>query len=220
MRRRLESEAAAGVEALPLLRQATKEHEDGPTKITKGENSGWESFRNEVLTCVKCGLCKSRTRVVFGVGAVPAPLMFIGEAPGREEDEQGEPFVGRSGRLLTQILRELGVARERVHITNIVRCRPPENRTPTLDEIRACLPYLMKQIRFVQPELLCTLGGPATSTLMNTNKGITTLRGRIHEVHGWRIFPTFHPAYVLRNMSQLTVLKQDLRRACKEAGLT
>lgn len=206
----LELERLYGVDAIPRGGAAA------PVEASDGD---WESFRDQVLACTRCGLCAGRTQVVFGVGPLDAPLMFVGEAPGEDEDRQGEPFVGRSGQLLTRLLKEIGVARERVYIANVVKCRPPGNRVPTLEEIRACIPYLLRQIKRVNPQVICTLGLPATKTLLNTTKSMTALRGKVAEAFGARVFPTFHPAFILRAMSNLGTLKEDLRKACKLAGL-
>jgi DNA polymerase len=145
--------------------------------------------------------------------------MFIGEAPGEDEDRQGEPFVGRAGRLLTESLRKLGIERSRVYIANILKCRPPGNRTPQFDEMSACMPHLLKQIRFVAPKILCALGNIAAQTLLNTKTGITKLRGRYWEAFGFRVFPTFHPAYILRNMGEKTLWETDLSKVSRDAGL-
>ncbi len=179
----------------------------------------FEEFRRNVLACTKCGLCSTRTQVVFGVGPIDAPLMFVGEAPGEDEDLQGEPFVGRAGQLLTKSLRKIGVERNRVYIANILKCRPPGNRTPQFDEMAACMPHLLRQIQAIRPKILCALGNIAAQTLLQTKTGITRLRGKVAEAHGVRIFPTFHPAYVLRNMGELGLFEADLRRACADSGL-
>jgi DNA polymerase len=145
--------------------------------------------------------------------------MFIGEGPGADEDLQGEPFVGRAGELLTRLLKEFGVARDQVYIANIVKCRPPGNRTPALEEIRSCIPYLFRQIRTIQPKMICALGNVAAGVLLNTKQGITSLRGRVTEFNNMKVFCTFHPAYILRNMSQLPILKRDVRQVLREVGL-
>lgn len=210
LRYHLELEKLYGVDAIPRGGSAA------PVETSDGD---WESFRDQVLGCTRCGLCAGRTQVVFGVGPLDAPLMFVGEAPGEEEDRQGEPFVGRSGQLLTRLLKEIGVPRDRVWIGNIVKCRPPNNRTPTLDEIRSCIPYLLRQIKRIEPKVICTLGLPSTKTLLNTPKSMTALRGKVAEAFGAKVFPTYHPAFVLRAMSNLGTLKEDLRKACRMAGL-
>ena len=176
-------------------------------------------FRAEVLECRKCGLCETRTQVVFGVGTLKAPVVFVGEAPGADEDRQGEPFVGRAGQLLTQSLAKVGVRREQVYIANILKCRPPDNRTPRPDEMAACLPYLLRQLEWIQPGRICALGNIAVQALLGTTLGISKLRGRYHDFQGRKLFATFHPAYILRNMTQGPIFEADLRTVCRDAGL-
>jgi DNA polymerase len=177
------------------------------------------AFRAEVLACENCGLCRTRTQVVFGTGPAPAPLMFVGEAPGADEDRQGEPFVGRAGQLLTATLKKLGLDRSRVHIANILKCRPPDNRVPQPDEMAACLPWLKRQIAEVKPKLICGLGNIAVQGLLETKTGITKLRGKKTTALGVDFFPVYHPAYVLRNMSELPVFEADVKEAARLAGL-
>jgi DNA polymerase len=179
----------------------------------------FQSFRAEVLDCRRCGLCSTRTQVVFGTGPVKTPLMFVGEAPGQDEDLQGEPFVGRAGQLLTNTLKKLGVSRSQVFIGNILKCRPPGNRTPAPDEMAACMPWLQRQIATIQPKLICGLGNIAVQTLLVTKTGITKLRGRVTQAQGVPFFPTFHPAYILRNMSDLPLFEADIKAALEIAGL-
>jgi len=230
LRRHLEMERLFGADFLPIPksqrrspivfvapRAPRKQEEDSEAK---NEPADFVSFRDQVLGCEKCGLCKSRTQVVFGVGPLAAPLMFVGEAPGGDEDLQGEPFVGRAGQLLTKTLKKVGVERNRVYIANILKCRPPENRTPQFDEMASCMPWLVKQLQFVKPKILCALGNIAAQTLLNTKTGITRLRGKYAEALGVKVFPTFHPAYVLRNMGELGLFETDLRKVCRDAGLT
>ncbi len=145
--------------------------------------------------------------------------MFVGEAPGQDEDAQGEPFVGRAGQLLTRTLQEIGVGRNQVYIGNILKCRPPGNRTPQIDEMAACMPWLVRQIGFVKPKIICGLGNIAVQTLLNTKTGITRLRGTYGQAHGVRFFATFHPAYILRNMAEHGTFKKDLATVCRDAGL-
>jgi DNA polymerase len=176
-------------------------------------------LRAEALACVKCGLCKSRTQVVFGVGTPKAALMFVGEAPGADEDRLGEPFVGRAGQLLTRALGELGVRREDVYIANILKCRPPDNRKPEPDEISQCFPYLRRQIEIIRPRILCALGGVAAQALLGRPEPITKIRGTFYDfpwVPGLRVMPTFHPAYLLRSPWEMPKLKEDIRRILKE----
>ena len=208
LRRHVEMERLFGADFLPMSRSGAK-----------AGKSKYDTFRKKVLGCVKCDLCKTRTQVVFGVGPLDAPLMFIGEAPGADEDRTGEPFVGRAGQLLTRTLQQIGVPRERVYIANILKCRPPGNRTPQPDEMAACMPWLKQQVDFIGPKLLCAMGNVAVQTLLNTRTGITQLRGRMSEALGVKLFPTFHPAYILRNMRELERFRADLEAACREAGL-
>jgi len=176
-------------------------------------------WRDEVLQCRKCGLCEGRTQVVFGVGTLKAPVVFVGEAPGADEDRQGEPFVGRAGQLLTRSLLKIGVRRDQVYIANILKCRPPENRTPKPEEMVACTPYLLKQLEWINPGRICALGNIAVQALLGTTQGISRLRGRYHDFQGRKLFATFHPAYILRNMGQAEVFEDDLRTVCRDAGL-
>jgi uracil-DNA glycosylase family 4 len=151
----------------------------------------------EAADCRKCGLAATRTQVVFGVGDPDADLMFIGEAPGFHEDRQGEPFVGAAGQLLTRMLGEIGLTREEVYIANILKCRPPGNRDPLPDEIEACTPWLVEQVSLIQPRVIVTLGNFATKFVLQTPRGITSMRGRVYDWHGRSVVPTFHPAAIL-----------------------
>ncbi|MBS3734732.1 MAG: uracil-DNA glycosylase [Phycisphaerae bacterium] len=155
--------------------------------------------------CTRCGLCRGRNNVVFGEGDPDADLVFIGEAPGQEEDRQGRPFVGRAGELLTKMIQAMGLTREDVYIANVLKCRPPNNRTPGADEISACWDHLVAQLAVIRPKVIVTMGNPATKTMLDTSTGITRLRGRWQSLPmigeglgGTAVMPTFHPAYVLR----------------------
>jgi uracil-DNA glycosylase len=153
----------------------------------------------EAAGCTKCRLADGRTQVVFGVGNPDADLLFIGEAPGFHEDKQGQPFVGAAGQLLTRMLREvLDIGREDVYIANVIKCRPPGNRDPQEDEIEACTPWLVEQVSLIQPRVVATLGNFATKFVLNTQQGITRMRGRTYPWHGRTVIPTFHPAAILR----------------------
>lgn len=174
-------------------------------------------------TCTKCRLAAGRTQVVYGVGAADAELLFIGEGPGFHEDQQGEPFVGAAGQLLTRMLGEIGLRREDVYIANVVKCRPPGNRDPQPDEIQACTPWLVEQVTLIQPTLIVTLGNFATKYVLNTTTGITRLRGQVFPWHGRKVIPTFHPAAVLRSggegSRQFAELRDDfelVRRTLEE----
>jgi len=162
--------------------------------------TNWTELEAATKACTRCReLSRCRTNVVFGVGSRQAELMFIGEAPGADEDEQGEPFVGRAGQLLTKIIEAMGFKREEVYIANVLKCRPPQNRTPLPDEMTSCLPYLEQQIALIQPKVIVALGATAMRGLLNIEIGITKMRGHWYDYRGIPIMPTFHPAYLLRN---------------------
>jgi uracil-DNA glycosylase family 4 len=169
----------------------------------------------QASTCTACRLSETRTNVVFGVGTADSGLMVVGEGPGRDEDLQGEPFVGRSGQLLDRlILEELGLTRASYYIANVVKCRPPNNRDPAPDEISACSRFLDGQIDAVRPSVVVSLGNVATRVLLGTDDGISTLRGRAHHWRGRLLFPTFHPAYALRGGGVVVAqMRADLVRA-------
>lgn len=156
------------------------------------------------LGCTACGLSETRTNVVFGAGAADADVMIVGEGPGQQEDEQGLPFVGRSGQLLERLLGEIGLGRDEVYIANVVKCRPPKNRDPREDEIDACKGYLRRQIELIDPMAVITLGNFSTKLLLNTTVGITRMRGTAYEWWGRHLVPTFHPAAALRGGERVT----------------
>ena len=171
-----------------------------------------EALRAEALACTACRLAEGRTHVVFGDGNPEADIVFVGEAPGQREDEQGLPFVGPSGRLLDQLLGEIGVERADVYIANVVKCRPPKNRDPRPDEIDACKGYLREQLRLIDPSVVVTLGNFSTKLLLRTELGITRMRGTAYEWWGRYLVPTFHPAAALRGSAQvLEDMRYDLR---------
>lgn len=158
-----------------------------------------EQVRADLGDCRRCDLAETRTHLVFGVGNSRARLVFVGEAPGYDEDVQGEPFVGAAGKLLTRIIAAMGLTRDEVYICNILKCRPPGNRNPLPDEIDVCRPFLDRQLAAIAPECICALGKFAAQTLLGTQAPISKLRGRFHEYNGIRLMPTYHPAYLLRN---------------------
>jgi uracil-DNA glycosylase len=166
--------------------------------------------------CTACRLHQGRTHVVFGVGNPHAELMFAGEAPGRDEDLQGEPFVGRAGQLLTRIIEAIGMKRQDVYIANVIKCRPPNNRNPEADEIAHCEPYLIRQIALVQPRLIVALGTFAAQTLLQTKLPISQLRGRFHTYQGVKLMPTFHPAFLLRNPERKRAVWEDMQMVQRE----
>jgi uracil-DNA glycosylase len=172
---------------------------------------GWDELREVVRTCARCGLCKQRKQAVFGVGHESAPWLFIGEGPGADEDEQGEPFVGQAGRLLDSMLAAIGIQRGReAYIANVVKCRPPGNRTPTLEEANACAPFLDRQIDLIKPRLIVALGKTAAARLLNTEASLGSLRGRVHDYRGTPLVVTYHPAYLLRSLPEKAKAWEDL----------
>ena len=174
-------------------------------------------LRAEIGDCRRCKLCAGRNNIVFGVGNPHARLMFVGEGPGRDEDLQGEPFVGRAGQLLTDIITKgMGLKREDVYIANVVKCRPPENRNPEPDEVAACEPFLKKQIDLVSPEVIVGLGKFAVQALLQSKAPISKLRGNWHHYHGIKLMPTFHPAYLLRNPADKKLVWEDIKKVIKE----
>jgi DNA polymerase len=176
----------------------------------------------EVAECKRCRLCEGRQQTVFGVGAPTARLVVVGEAPGAEEDARGEPFVGRAGQLLDRMLGAIGLSRSAgdVYICNVLKCRPPGNRDPHLDEVGACRAWLDEQLRILAPEVVLALGAPAARTLLATHRGISSLRGRfLRSPAGWRVMPTWHPAYLLRQPSAKREAWEDLKKVAAALGL-
>ncbi len=184
--------------------------------IPPGRPGSWDDFVADCRACTACPLHASRTQSVVWRGAVTAPLMFIGEGPGREEDLAGVPFVGRAGRLLDTLLVAQGFPPESFHIGNIVKCRPPENRVPTEEEAMACRSLLARQILFVRPKILVLLGATAFRYITGSREGISKARGTFTEKNGYLMMPTFHPAYILRNERDRILLWQDLLAVRRE----
>ena len=184
-------------------------------------NAGWSELRTLVAGCDACGLCKQRKQAVFGVGSETAPWLFVGEGPGADEDEQGDPFVGQAGKLLDSMLAAIGCQRGReVYIANVVKCRPPGNRKPTPEEAAACAPFLDRQLELVQPKLIVALGATAAARLLGTEASIASLRGRVHRYKGTPVVVTYHPAYLLRSLPEKAKAWEDLvfaRRTLAEA---
>ncbi|WP_456413370.1 uracil-DNA glycosylase [Thiolapillus sp.] len=176
--------------------------------------SAWAALRAEVASCTACELHASRTQTVFGVGNESAQLMIVGEAPGAEEDRQGEPFVGRAGQLLNAMLHAIGLAREAVYIANILKCRPPGNRNPTAEEVAKCQPFLVRQLSLVKPKVMLAVGGVAAHNLLHTDEAVGRLRNRIHSYGEDRIplLVTYHPAYLLRRPEEKAKVWQDLQK--------
>jgi DNA polymerase len=177
-------------------------------------------IREDLGDCTRCRLHQQgRKQIVFGVGNPNADLMFIGEAPGADEDEQGEPFVGRAGQLLNNMLRAMGLKREQVYIANIIKCRPPGNRTPERDECETCSPFLMRQIAAIKPKVIVALGAVAAKTLLAINASLSDLRGRWYDFRGTKLAVTYHPAFLLRDPRQKKEAWKDLQMVMKELGL-
>ena len=184
------------------------------------ENDSLERIREDITpTCTRCKLHKARTQIVFGVGNPKAQLVFVGEGPGRDEDEQGEPFVGRAGKLLTDMIAAMGLQRKDVYICNVVKCRPPENRLPEKDEIASCSPFLARQLAVISPKVICCLGACSAQTLLNTNQGISRFRGEWFDFHGAKLIATYHPAYLLRNPAAKSEVWKDLQKVMAVLGL-
>ncbi len=184
-----------------------------------GRKTTLEAVRKRTVNCQRCPLSETRTNVVFGEGDPNADLMFIGEAPGFEEDKQARPFVGRAGQLLTKIIESIGLKRKDVFIANILKCRPPNNRNPLPSEIASCSPYLLKQIEMIKPKVICALGKFAAQTLLNTDTPISRLRGKWAEYQGIKLMPTYHPAYLLRNPGGKKDVWIDMKAVARELGL-
>jgi DNA polymerase len=178
-------------------------------------SDAWQPLQQEVASCVKCELHKTRKNTVFGVGDTSARWMFIGEAPGADEDARGEPFVGRAGQLLNAMLFAMGLKREEVYIANVLKCRPPGNRDPQPGEVECCEPYLLRQISLIQPKLIVALGRHAAHSLLKTEMPLSRLRGQRHTYHGTPLVVTYHPAYLLRSPGEKRKAWTDLCMAMR-----
>ncbi|MGH9737649.1 MAG: uracil-DNA glycosylase [Candidatus Acidiferrales bacterium] len=184
------------------------------------ENDSLDRIREDITPrCTRCKLHKARKQIVFGVGNPKAQLVFVGEGPGRDEDEQGEPFVGRAGKLLTQMIEAMSLRRQDVYICNVVKCRPPENRLPEKDETATCSPYLIRQLDVIHPKVICCLGACSAQTLLNTAQGISRFRGEWFEFRGAKLIATYHPAYLLRNPAAKAEVWKDLQKVMAVLGL-
>ena len=184
------------------------------------EGDSLERICGELAGCTRCKLHRRRTNIVFGVGNPHAELVFVGEGPGHDEDVQGIPFVGRAGQLLTQMIKAMGLSRDDVYIANVVKCRPPENRTPEKDEIATCLPFLLRQLTNINPKVIVCLGSVAAQALLNTNKSISHFRGQWIDFRGAKLIATYHPAYLLRNPHAKPEVWADLKKVMVLLGLT
>jgi len=203
----------------PVVKPIAKAQEEPETKKFAAITGGLSAVRDELGDCTRCKLCKGRKTIVFGEGDPDAVLVFVGEGPGQEEDQQGRPFVGAAGQLLTDIIvKGMKLNREDVYICNIVKCRPPDNRNPEPDEIEACEPFLIKQLQAIRPKMIVALGNVAVKTLLKTKEGITKLRGTWKTYQGIPLMPTFHPAYLLRNPSDKKLVWEDIKKVLDEMG--
>ena len=215
-------------EGVSLRTSAASLVEKPKLKVPEPKSAALAALRERVMTCVKCPhLAKSRKNVVFGVGNIDAELMFVGEAPGADEDAQGEPFVGAAGQLLTKIIQAMGLTRQTVYIANILKCRPDTpgqssgNRKPTLDEMKTCVPFLQEQIDLIQPKVMVALGATAVEGLLGANGGIMRLRGNWQSYRGIPLMPTYHPAYLLRNqaVSEKRRVWEDMLQVMEKLGM-
>ena len=194
----------------------------GPTlfeSVDKIKDDTLLKIREEIGDCTRCKLHMGRNKIVFGDGSPKAELVFIGEGPGADEDYQGLPFVGRAGKLLTQMIEAMGLQRRDVYICNVVKCRPPENRAPEPDEVNTCSPYLLRQIDVIRPKVIVCLGAVAAKTLLETTRGISQFRGQWLEWRGRKLLATYHPAYLLRNPNAKGEVWKDLQKVMVELGL-
>jgi uracil-DNA glycosylase family 4 len=178
-----------------------------------------DDIRADLGECTRCRLHKTRNKIVFGVGNPKAELVFVGEGPGHDEDVQGEPFVGRAGKLLTQMIEAMSLRRDDVYICNVVKCRPPENRLPEKDEIATCSPFLLRQLAAIQPKVICCLGACAAQTMLATTQGISKFRGEWFDFRGSKLIATYHPAYLLRNPPAKSEVWKDLQKVMAVLGL-
>lgn len=208
----LETDKLLGIEELYTKVSDPSCARPGPGHGDADNTRGLAALEAGQEKCRKCGLYRKRTNLVFGTGNPRARLMFVGEAPGAEEDLQGKPFVGRAGTLLTKMIEAMGLRREDVYIANILKCRPPNNRNPLPDEILACSPSLQEQIQVIQPRVICPLGKFAAQFLLKSQEPITALRGRFYDMDGMKVMPTFHPAYLLRNPHGKRLAWEDLKK--------
>jgi uracil-DNA glycosylase len=193
--------------------------ETAPVTFSRSGAEALAAIREDLGDCTRCKLhTQGRTQIVFGVGNPSADLMFVGEAPGADEDIQGIPFVGRAGQLLTKMIEAMGFARDEVYIANVLKCRPPGNRNPEPDEIDQCEPFLFRQLASVQPKVVIALGAFAARTLLKTDAPISRLRGRVHHFRGMKLIPTFHPSFLLRSPGYKREAWEDLKLAVAELG--
>ncbi|MGB6875497.1 MAG: uracil-DNA glycosylase [Candidatus Acidiferrales bacterium] len=214
MRAKLKASAPPPAVPLPVIKSASL-FEAGQ----RIENDSLERIREDIGDCKRCWLCQQRNKIVFGAGNARADLVFVGEGPGRDEDIQGLPFVGRAGKLLTQMIEAMGLKRDDVYICNVVKCRPPENRAPEPDEMETCSPFLYRQLAVIQPKAVVCLGAIAFQALYGAKQSISRLRGQWLEFRGIPMMATYHPAYLLRNPNAKGDVWEDLKKVMAHLGL-
>ena len=196
-----------GIDYLPGGVPASNE----PTEETAPKFATLQDLRDEMGDCQRCALSEGRSNIVFGVGSPEADLVFVGEAPGRDEDIKGEPFVGKAGQLLTKIIAAMGLTRDDIYICNVIKCRPPDNRNPLPVEIEMCEPFLKEQLDIIKPRAICALGSIASQALLKTEVRISQLRGQFHDYNGVPLMPTYHPSYLLRNPGAKRDVWEDIK---------
>lgn len=189
------------------------------TELEKIKGDTLERIREDIGECTRCRLCEERNKIVFGSGSAKADLVFVGEGPGRDEDLQGLPFVGRAGKLLTQMIEAMGLTRDKVYIANVVKCRPPQNRPPEKDEVATCIPFLLRQLEVIHPKVIVCLGNIAAQNLLGTMKSISSFRGQWFDFRGMQLMATYHPAYLLRNPPAKGDVWKDLQKVMAVLGL-
>jgi uracil-DNA glycosylase len=204
---------------IPRAKPIAPQPEIGPVVPPADRAEALRAIQREIGDCTRCALCAGRNKIVFGDGDPHARLMFVGEGPGADEDDQGLPFVGRAGQLLNNMIAATGLKREQVYIANVVKCRPPQNRTPEPGEANTCVPFLYQQIDVVRPDVLVALGSTAATYLLGAKSSLSSLRGRVHPCRGTKLIVTYHPAYLLRDPRQKKEAWQDLKLAMSELGL-
>jgi DNA polymerase len=201
------------VESTVQIPKSTADSRSADVEVGRDSVAQLAAIREDIGECVRCKLCSlGRKQIVFGVGNPNADLMFVGEAPGRDEDIQGIPFVGRAGQKLTQIIEAIGLTRDDVYIANVIKCRPPDNRNPEPDEVVQCEPFLFRQIDTIKPKVIVALGTFAAKSLLKTADSISRLRGRVYDYRGAKLVPTFHPAFLLRNPACRREVWEDMKK--------
>ncbi|MCU1384631.1 MAG: uracil-DNA glycosylase, family 4 [Acidobacteria bacterium] len=210
-RSRAQPDVTPGSDAGPIS-SPQSQPTTAPVTFLKNAGEALVAIREDIGDCTRCKLhTLGRTQVVFGVGNADADLMFVGEAPGADEDAQGIPFIGRAGQLLTKIIEAIDLTRDEVYIANIIKCRPPQNRNPENDEVESCEPFLFRQIEVIRPKVIVALGKYAAQTLLKSDTPISRLRGQVLDYRGAKLVPTFHPAYLLRNPSSKREVWEDMK---------